>query len=169
MGKLKSIPRRRIWIFVVLLTAAFLCRLAVARWLANDAPFDGVVYAQMARNLLEQHVYSHSTTSPYEPSIIRLPGYPLLLAGIYSVFGHYNSPAVRAVQALLDTASCALIALLAYLWEPDPGRKRRSALVALVLATLCPFTAIYVGTILTETPTILLTLTTCVLATIEIG
>ena len=105
-------------VYALLLTAAFSFRVAVARFLPNDAPDDGKIYAQIARNVLEQHVYSHETEPPYAPSLIRLPGYPLFLAGVYSVFGHGDNTAVRIVQALIDTATCALIALVAFFWEP---------------------------------------------------
>ena len=132
----------------LLLACAF--RIAVAHWLPNDAPDDGRVYAQMARNVLEQHVYSHDAQPPFEPSLIRLPGYPLFLAGVYSIFGHTNNGAVRIVQALIDTATCGLIALLAFYWQPDEKKKVTSAIVALALAAICPFTTIYAATILTE-------------------
>ncbi|HBB87469.1 MAG TPA: hypothetical protein DC047_07635, partial [Blastocatellia bacterium] len=108
--------RSRMFTFALLLTAAFCFRVMVARFLPNDAPFDGKVYAQIARNVLEQHVYSHAVEPPYDPSLIRLPGYPLFLAGIYAVFGHGDNTAVRIAQALIDTVSCALIALLAFYW-----------------------------------------------------
>ncbi len=137
----------------MLLAVAAGFRLAVALWLPNDAPDDGRVYAQMARNLLEQHVYSHDTQAPYSPSLIRLPGYPLFLATIYSIFGHTNNGAVRIIQALIDTATCGLIALLAYYWQPDEQKKRLSAIAAMALAAICPFTTIYAATILTEVPT----------------
>src|SRR2546429_6054561 len=145
--------RRPLAIFVVLIVVAAAFRVAVVHWLPNDAPDDGRVYAQFARNLLEQHVYTHETEAPYDPSLIRLPGYPLFLASIYSVFGHTNNGAVRIVQALIDTATCGLIALLAFYWQPDQKKKRASALAALALAALCPFTTIYAATILTEVPT----------------
>src|ERR1700686_69072 len=86
--------------FALLLTAAFCFRGVVAPFLPNDAPFDGKVYTQIARNVLERHVYSHATEAPFDPSLIRLPGYPLFLAGIYSIFGHTNNAAVRILQAL---------------------------------------------------------------------
>jgi hypothetical protein len=41
---------------------------------------------------------------------------------------------VRIVQALIDTATCALIALLAFHWQPDEKKKRATALAALTLA-----------------------------------
>lgn len=152
--------------FALLLTAAFCFRVSVARLLPNDEPGDGKIYAQMARNVLEQHVYSHAAEPPYDPSLIRLPGYPLFLAGIYAVFGHGDNTAVRIAQALIDTASCALIALLAFYWEPDKKLKRRSAIAALALAAACPFSTIYVATILTETPTIFFALAMCLTATL---
>jgi 4-amino-4-deoxy-L-arabinose transferase-like glycosyltransferase len=153
------------FVFVALLLAALAFRIAVAHFLANDDPDDGRVYAQLARNVLEQHVYSLDTQPAYEPTLIRLPGYPLFLAGIYSVFGHTNNSAVRIAQAALDTGTCVLVALLAFYWDPDDKRKRASALAAFVLAAACPFTTIYVATILTETATSLLAVAMCLAAT----
>lgn len=142
---------RRQWLLIgVLLLFAVGFRVSVAHWWPNDSPDDGRVYAQMARNLLEQHLFSHDAQAPYSPSLIRLPGYPGFLASIYSVFGHTNNGAVRIVQALIDTATCALIALLAFLWQPDEQKKRTTAIAALALAAVCPFTTIYAATILTE-------------------
>ena len=158
--------RNGILVYALLLTAACSFRVSVARLLPNDEPLDGKVYAQIARNLLERHSYSHATEPPYDPSLIRLPGYPLLIAGVYAIFGHGDDTAVRIVQALLDTATCAIIAFLAFLWEPDEKLKRRSSIAALALAALCPFTTIYVATILTETPTTFLAMAMCLTATL---
>src|SRR6185436_6268662 len=144
----------KLWVaFLSLLVLAAAFRVAVAHWLPNDAPDDGRIYSQIARNVLEQHVYSHESAAPFVPSLIRLPGYPLFLASIYSIFGHTSNGAVRIVQALIDTATCGLIALLAFYWQPDEQKKRASAIAALVLAAICPFTTIYAATILTEVPT----------------
>jgi hypothetical protein len=136
--------------FAAFLLIGLAFRIAVAHWLPNDTPDDGRVYGQMARNVLEQHVYSHDPEPPFNSSLIRLPGYPFFLASIYSVFGHQNNGAVRIVQALIDTASCALIAVLAFYWQPEEKKKRVTALAALALAAVCPFTTIYTATILTE-------------------
>ena len=142
---------RKHWlVFALLLLSAVAFRIYVAHWLPNDDPDDGRVYAQIARNVLEQHVYSHDSEWPYSPSLIRLPAYPLFLATIYSVFGHGNNGAVRIFQALIDAGTCVLVALLAWLWQPDEKKKRATALGALVLAAVCPFTTIYTATILTE-------------------
>ena len=158
--------RKGIIVCVVLLLAGFAFRFYLAHFLPNDEPNDGKVYAQMARNLLEQHVYSHATEPPYEPSLIRLPGYPLFLAAIYSGFGHTNNGAVRIVQAVSDTAACGLAGFVAFLWEPDQKRKQTAAICALGLSAFCPFTAIYVATILTETLTIFLVMAMCLSATL---
>lgn len=154
------------WIvFLALLILAAGFRIFIAHRLPNDSPDDGRIYAQLARNVLEQHTYSDATESPYNPTLIRLPGYPLFLATIYKIFGHGNNGAVRVVQALIDTATCALIALLAFCWEPDEKRKRAAAIAALALAAVCPFTTIYSATILTEVPTMFLAIAMCVAAT----
>src|SRR3982750_2075301 len=142
--------KKRWFIYAFLVVVALGFRLFIALRLPNDEPDDGRVYSQIARNMLEQHVYSHESQAPYVPSIIRLPGYPLFLAGVYAVFGHGNNTAVRMVQAGIDTATCVLMALVAFEWSIDDERKHRAAIIAFALAAACPFTAIYVATILTE-------------------
>src|SRR3954470_8393443 len=159
--------QRRTWIIgAILLLIAFGFRVVVARYLANDNPGDGKLYALMARNLLEQQVYSHDAEPPYRASLIRLPGYPIFLTGIYYFFGHENNTAVRIAHALIDTVTCALIGLLAYLWTPFQRRKQIAALAAIALAAICPFTAIYVGTILTETWASFFLVLLCLLTTV---
>jgi hypothetical protein len=157
--------RKKWLVLLTILIVAAAFRIAVVHWLPNDGPDDGRTYAQIARNLLEQRVYSHETEAPYDPSLIRLPGYPLFLASIYSIFGHTSNGAVRIMQALIDTATCALVALLAFYWQPDEKRKRATAIAALALAAVCPFTAIYAATILTEVPTTFLVMAMFLAAT----
>jgi len=162
---MRRVPK--IWIVcLLLLVTSVTFRLYIAVRLPNDTPDDGRVYAQFARNLLEQHVFSADSEPPYAPSFIRLPGYPLFLAALYSVFGHSNNTAVRVADALIDTATCVLVALLAYCWMPDATRKRFAATASLAFAALCPFTAIYVATILTEVPTSFLAVLACLTATL---
>lgn len=161
--------RRKHWIIFLLLFAfALTSRLCVARLLANDEPGDARVYSQLARNLLEQHVYSADSEPPYAPTYIRLPGYPLFLAAVYAAFGHGNDAAVRTAQALLDTASCLFVAALALLWQPAGARKARAAAFALALAALCPFAVIYTATVLTETLTTFLALALALAATLAL-
>jgi len=157
----------RLWTaYALLLLAGLSFRLFIALRLPNDEPDDGRVYSQIARNILEQHVYSIESQAPYNSTLIRLPGYPLLIAAIYSVFGHGNNTAVRVAQAGFDTATCILIALVAFEWAIDEERKHRAALVAFALAAVCPFTAIYVATILTEVLTSFLAVAMTLAATL---
>src|SRR6476659_7901661 len=119
------LDRKRLVVLAILLALAFGFRLFVALRLPNDTPDDGRVYSQIARNVLEQHVYSHEEQAPFSPSLIRLPGYPFFLAAIYSLAGHGNNTAVRVAQAFLDTFTCVLVALVAFQWTANPARKRR--------------------------------------------
>lgn len=160
--------RKKVFVLTALVLLAFGFRLFVALRLPNDTPDDGRVYAQIARNILEQHVYSHEEQPPYVPSLIRLPGYPLFLAAVYSITGHTNNTAVRVVQAILDTSTCVLIAFVAFEWTSDPRRKWSAAYAAFVLSALCPFTTIYVATILTEVPTSVLAVLLCLLTTLAL-
>jgi 4-amino-4-deoxy-L-arabinose transferase-like glycosyltransferase len=160
------LDRRRIVVLTILLILAFGFRLFVALRLANDTPDDGRVYSQIARNVLEQHVYSHEEQPPFTPTLIRLPGYPFFLVAVYALTGHGNNTAVRVVQAIVDTFTCLLVALVAFQWTENPARKCRAAYAAFVLAAACPFTTIYVATILTEVPTSFLAVLLCLLATL---
>src|SRR5262249_31734356 len=122
--------------------------------LPSDEPDDGRVYALIARNVLDHHSYSLETEEPYAPTFIRVPGYPLFLAGIYRLFGQDNNRAVRVAQAILSTLTCLIVGLIALAWAPaqwSETRRRRALLLAIALAAICPFTAIYVSVILTET------------------
>jgi 4-amino-4-deoxy-L-arabinose transferase-like glycosyltransferase len=162
-----AFKQKKILVIGVLLLAAFSIRVAIVRILPSDAPQDGLIYDQTARNLVERQVYSQDSGPPYAPSLRRMPGYPLLLAGVYSIFG-YDKTAVRLVQALMDTATCAMIGMLAYFWEPDKRRRQASASAALALAAFCPFTAVYTATILTETPTMFFAVAMSLAATLAL-
>jgi hypothetical protein len=92
----------------------------------------------------------------------------LSLAGLFRVFGHDNQTAVRIAQAIVDTTACWVVALLAFAWTPlewELEKRRRAQLIALALAAACPFTAIYVSTILTESWAMLLVSSLVLVAT----
>ena len=149
--------RRWTIIAVILTLAALGLRLTLALGVAVDCSGDGPVYRQFALNLLDRGIYSADGEAPFVPSLIRMPGYPLTLAGIFSLFGHDNLTAVHWLQAFVDTATCWLAALLCWLWAPvawEEGRRRGAALWAFALLAACPFTAVYAGTTLTETWTL---------------
>jgi 4-amino-4-deoxy-L-arabinose transferase-like glycosyltransferase len=142
---------RRGWLFplVVLATGAVL-RL----WAIHAHPQiqgDSLIYGDIAANWLTHGIYGHtvghaSGPSTIEPTLVRLPGYPAFLALCFAIFGVANYHAVLYVQAIIDLGTCLLIAGLA---AKICGQ--RAARVALVLAALCPFTALYAASPLTET------------------
>jgi hypothetical protein len=111
---------------------------------------DSLVYGDIAKNLLEHGAYGFTqATGAPQPTLIRLPGYPLFLAGCFLLFGMEHYTAVMYVQCFFDLFTCLLVSGLAlHLFG------RRAALAALFLSVLCPFTASYVAAPLTETLTL---------------
>jgi hypothetical protein len=110
--------RKQISIALLLTIAALSFRLFLALRLPNDDDDDGRYYALIARNVLNHNAYSGEEEEPFLPTLVRTPGYPLVLAGVYQLFGHDNNRAVRVIQAVLDTATCWLVAWLALCWSP---------------------------------------------------
>lgn len=146
--------RRHVATIIVLIVVAFGFRLYLVLTLPNDDDDDSRFYSRIAHNLVENRGYSGEEEPPYVPTYVRVPGYPLLLAAVYQVFNGGNDRAVRIIQATADTATCLLIGLLAFAWSPvewQLEKRRRAMLLSMALAAACPFTAIYVTTILTET------------------
>lgn len=105
---------------------------------------DSLVYGGIARNWLLHGVYAFSDS--LQPTLIRLPGYPLFLACVFKLFGIGNYRAVMLIQAMADLLTCWLIALFV-----RDFRGKRGQQIALWTAALCPFTAMYVAAPLTET------------------
>ena len=150
---MRDLLRKNPLFFLTLTLGALLYRLYFAVYLPCLAAGDTYVYANIAKTLLNHHVYGMSGDNGYFYStLIRLPGYPLVLAGIFRVFGQDNFRAVMVLQALVDTATCLVIAAIA-----RRVMSERAAKIAFVLAAICPFTANYAGTVLTETLTIFCT------------
>jgi hypothetical protein len=148
-GKIRAV-RWRFWAWAV---AALLSGLVLRLWfIAHAARIAGdtLLYGDLARNLLEHGVYGFTVSGHApRPTLIRVPGYPLFLAGCFAVFGMERYAAVLYVQLAVDLLTCGVVSALA-------GRLfgRRAALAALWLAALCPFTASYVAAPLTETLTL---------------
>ncbi|HEV2576642.1 MAG TPA: glycosyltransferase family 39 protein [Acidobacteriaceae bacterium] len=99
---------------------------------------DALVYGELARHMIKEHVYGLIDAGVLKPTLIRLPGYPLFLAACFEVFGDANYLSVLWMQVLIDLASCGLIAGTA---ARIAGK--RAGMWALWLAVLCPFTANY--------------------------
>jgi Dolichyl-phosphate-mannose-protein mannosyltransferase len=108
---------------------------------------DTDVYAELAKNLFHHGIYglSDGANAEIQPTLIRLPGYPLFLGLIFLLFGNGNLHAVLLAQIPIDLLSCWLIARFVREQVSD-----RAGTAALFLAALCPFTASYSAIALTE-------------------
>lgn len=141
---LAALPRKW-WIALFALAAGAVLRL----WFIHAYPEvqgDPLIYGDIAKNWMLHGVYGLSGADGIRPTLIRLPGYPLFLMLCFRIFGVEHYHAVMYVQTVVDLASCLLIAgFAAKIASP------RAAWIALWLAALCPFTANYAATPLTET------------------
>lgn len=136
---------RRGWLLALALAAGAALRL----WFIHAYPEvqgDPLIYGDIAKNWMLHGIYGLTSGSSINPTLIRLPGYPLFLALCFRLFGMEHYHAVMYVQVFIDLATCLLIAALAArIWN------RRAGLIALWLAALCPFTANFAAVPLTET------------------
>jgi hypothetical protein len=133
--------------------AALVAGLALRIWMYFKFPQnsgDPLIYGGLAKNLLLHGQLAITDASGMmHPTLIRLPGYPLFVALCFRLFGMENYFSVACVQFALDLATCLLLA--------DFVRRisgARPAQCTLWLAALCPFTAVYAGAALSETPTL---------------
>ena len=136
---------------VLLLAGLFL------RWyFVRYQPFvagDSGLYLDISQSWIDAHTYGLSTDSAPRPTLIRLPGYPMVLAAIQLVSpksaaapdGSGVFAIVMWLQVVVDLFTCILISQLA--WR---SFGRRAGLAALALSTLCPFLANYTAVPLTE-------------------
>jgi 4-amino-4-deoxy-L-arabinose transferase-like glycosyltransferase len=143
---------RRLWWLALAL--GLLLRLWFV-WHPMPLDDDTNVYANLATNLFHHGVYGISegdldaggtnVAGPIDPTLIRLPGYPVFLGAVFALFGSGNMTAVLLVQVAIDLLGCWLIASFV--------RKQvsaRAGTIAIFLAALCPFTAAYSTIALTE-------------------
>lgn len=110
---------------------------------------DTFLYGDIALSWMQHGIYGFSQPpADPVPTLIRLPGYPLFLILCFRLFGSEHYTAVLRFQAVIDLLAClVLAALVRRLFG------RRAGVIALWVAALCPFTASYVASALTETLT----------------
>jgi hypothetical protein len=115
---------------------------------------DSLIYGELAKNLMLHGRYALAGGGgELQSTLIRLPGYPLFLAGCFRVFGMENYASAAWVQIALELAGCLLLADFARRIAP-PSLSSGAAHCTLWLAALCPFTAVYAAEPLTEAPTL---------------
>jgi len=139
-----AVPRKW-WIVLLALAAGAALRL----WFIYAYPEvqgDPLVYGSIAKNWMLNGVYGKTTSGTLQPTLIRLPGYPLFLMLCFRLFGMEHYHAVMFAQTVIDLGTCLLIAAFTRrIWS------ERAAWITLWLAVLCPFTANYAAVPLTET------------------
>ncbi len=129
---------------LAVLLLGLVVRLAVFAWFWGE-PLqieDEQHYNAIAVNLATTGEFA---LEPGQPTSLRPPLYPMLVAGIYRVFGCENYEAVRLVQMLLGLSIAVLVHAMA--------RPLFGARVALLSAALCcfyPSLIIYGNLLLTE-------------------
>ena len=138
---------------VLSVALALAAGLALRLWMMAkffEVTGDSLIYGGLAKNLLLRGSYTLTTAAGATyPTLIRLPGYPLFLAACFRAFGMENYASAAWVQIALELLGCLLLA--------DFVRRIASPAAAhctLWLAVLCPFTAIYAGQPMAESPTL---------------
>lgn len=137
---------RRNWLFFLLATIVALALRFLFVFRFPHIAGDTLVYGDIAKNWLDHGIFGLTDNGQVRPTLIRLPGYPAFLAAMFTIFGREHYTAVMIVQALIDTNTCLVIAALAM-----ELMNERTGKAAYLLAALCPFTANYVASPLSET------------------
>src|SRR5215510_15462670 len=85
---------------------AFFAGLAFRLFLVATSPIinngDTVLYADIARTWLEHGIYGQMIEGVPMPTYTRLPGYPALLAAVFTLFGKNHYVPVLLIQTLAD-------------------------------------------------------------------
>ena len=92
--------RLAVWAGAVILFELALFAFALAQLTAPVRGGDGPEYLRLASNLVHHGVFSDSLRAPFDPSVLRSPGYPALLAALRAV-GLGSLGAIRVVQLVL--------------------------------------------------------------------
>ncbi|HEX3572674.1 MAG TPA: glycosyltransferase family 39 protein, partial [Acidobacteriaceae bacterium] len=111
---------------------------------------DTDVYTELAGNLFHHGTYGIVADGVIEPTLIRVPGYPVFLGLMFRLFGDGNFNAVLLAQIGLDLVACWLIASFV-----RDQVSERAGTIAIFVGALCPFTAAYSATALTESLSVL--------------
>jgi 4-amino-4-deoxy-L-arabinose transferase-like glycosyltransferase len=135
---------RHRWWFLATTVAAVLLRLYFIFKLPVIAG-DTLVYGEIAKGILNHHVFGMERAGGWEPTLVRLPGYPFFLAFTFLLVGQDHYSGAMFIQLIFDVLTCFLVA--------DIARRvfsARAARSAFVLVAFCPFLISYVAVPLTE-------------------
>ena len=128
-------------LLIGILLCGLILRMCAVMWFNPPAFSDDKDYKEIARNITEGRGY----TLEGKPTAYRTPGYPIVIACTYKLFGYTNYP-IRILQVFLDLGSCFLLFLI--------GRKffsERVALLASGIFAFFPAQILYTCEFMTET------------------
>lgn len=149
-GKTRLFSKRNVTICVCLFALAFGVRFLV--WQNNKVAMDGVqyvvthMYKEDAKTLLTGGIGAF-LAGPNPPSdatiLLHPPGYPLLIAAVYSIFG--ETEALRIIQIILNSLAPILVFMIALrLFDV------RTAVIAGFLVAVAPQFAYHSGIVLPD-------------------
>lgn len=136
--------RKHCWWFAATTLAAVLLRLFFVLKLPVIAG-DSLIYGDIAKCLVNNHMFGVQRATGWEPTLIRLPGYPFFLAFTFLIAGVDHYIGAMLFQLVFDVLTCFLVADIARRTIGD-----HAARMAFLLAAFCPFLMNYVATPLTE-------------------
>lgn len=138
--------------WIVILAVALVTRLAACAWWQSRVPpgqsfyfGDSDAYWQLGRAIAAGEPYQY--LSP-EAKVLRTPGYPLVLAGVFSVFGNDTTVMhARIASAVLGTLSVGVVG-----WWATLLFDARAGVIAGWIAAVYPGAVSISGLVLTEAP-----------------
>jgi len=135
----KTSSKHKQFIFLILL-AAFILKIVFALTIDTDIRSDSLVYHSIAKNLISTGEYSFEG----KPTATLSCGYPLFVAGVYSLFGD-NQFYIKLIQSFLEifTGLFFYLVCLNFL-------TRQGALISLSVFTFFPSNLLFSQTLLTE-------------------
>jgi len=126
-------------LLLLILLSALLLRLLLLFIDTQPLRSDSLTYHQIALSILSGEYKIEG-----RPTALVVPGYPIFLAGIYSLFGD-GQPGVRLVQSFLDVLTCYLFFLVCRKFFDE-----KYSLIALSVFAFFPSNALYTQSVLTE-------------------
>jgi 4-amino-4-deoxy-L-arabinose transferase-like glycosyltransferase len=127
--------------FLLILAFSFLTKLGLAFlvWFRNPAAIwhpDSASYYNIALNMLRHGVFSRSSGPPFVYEAFRTSGYPLMLSGLYPLFGNSALPVI-VLQAAFATDTVVLTWLLGRKLFNSRVGTWAAVLLSLDLASIC--------------------------------
>jgi 4-amino-4-deoxy-L-arabinose transferase-like glycosyltransferase len=140
-SRMRSERSRSSTLLLVILGAGLIVRVAAIALFHPPLFSDQIDYAALGQSLAHGTGY----TLDGHPTAFRPPGYPLLLAISFTLFGDSLLP-VRAAQAFADLATCLLVFVLGRKLFPE-----RTGLIGAGIFAMFPIQILYVPVIMSET------------------